>query len=223
MAALDIDTVETWIFDLDNTLYPATYNVFAQVDQRMGEFLTNYLGVEHDAAKSEQKRLFRKYGTSLRGLMLEYGMDPGPFLNYVHQLDLSLIPRHDRLNDVLHRLPGRKLIFTNGTAEYADRVVGQLGLDDHFEAVHDIIACAYLPKPDRSGYDLMCHRYGIEPTTAVMVEDIAKNLVPAAALGMTTIWVPANNEWSSEGTGEHIDHVAPDLAEFLEQALAARA
>ena len=219
MARLDIGAVETWIFDLDNTLYPATYNVFSQVDRRMGEFVSNYLGVSYDEAKQVQKHLFRKHGTTLRGLMTEHGMDPGPFLNYVHELDLSLIPAHGRLNDVLHRLPGRKLIFTNGTVPYAQRVVARLGLDGHFEAVHDIVACAYLPKPDRTGYETMCHRYGIEPTSAVMVEDIAKNLLPAHEMGMTTVWVPADTEWSSEGVGPHIHHVAEDLAAFLEDAL----
>jgi putative hydrolase of the HAD superfamily len=219
MARLDIAAVETWVFDLDNTLYPATYNVFAQVDRRMGEFVADFLGVSYDEAKLVQKRLFRTYGTTLRGLMLEHGMVPGPFLDYVHELDLSLIPRHDRLNEVLYRLPGRKLIFTNGTVPYAERVVAQLGLDGHFEAVHDIVACAYLPKPDRSGYEAMCERYEIAPTSTVMIEDIAKNLLPAHEMGMTTVWVPANTEWSSEGVGPHVHHVAPDLAEFLEQAL----
>ena len=209
---------ETWIFDLDNTLYPAECNLFAQIDRRMGEFIARHFAVDYDEAKRRQKGFFQSHGTTLRGLMVEHGLDPAGFLDYVHDIDLAVVQAQPQLGAALDRLPGRKVIFTNGTVAHADRVLNRLGIADRFEAVFDIVASDYLPKPREEPYHKLLDSHGIRPRGAVMVEDMARNLVPAAALGMTTIWVPTAAEWSKperpDETG-HIHHTAPDLTAFL--------
>lgn len=207
---------ETWIFDLDNTLYPAECNLFAQIDQRMGAFIAELFGVDAVEAKQRQKGFFQAHGTTLRGLMVEHGVDPQAFLDFVHDIDVSVVAPLPSLTEALDRLPGRKLIYTNGTVAHADRVLARLGIADRFEGVFDIVASAYLPKPQESPYRQMVNRYGISPQRAVMVEDMARNLKPAAGLGMTTVWVPTASAWAQPDPGDdHIHHVAHDLAAFL--------
>jgi len=212
----DPNEVEVWIFDLDNTLYPAHCDLFSQVSQRMGEYISDYLGIAFTDARALQKDFFVRHGTTLRGLMVEHEMDPGPFLDYVHDIDLSPIPVDGRLDRALTALPGRKVIFTNGSVMHAERITGHLGIDRHFEAVFDIVASDYLPKPHPDPYRKLIQSHAIQPTAAVMVEDMAKNLAPAAEMGMTTVWVPGHSEWSHDGSeGDHIDHVAEDLVAWL--------
>ena len=217
----DPKDVEVWIFDLDNTLYPAHCDLFAQVSTRMGEYIADFLAIDVAAAKVLQKDYFRRHGTTLRGLMLEHAMDPAPFLDYVHDIDLSVVPVDGRLDRALSALPGRKLIFTNGNDWHAQRVTKHLGIDHHFDAVFDIAASDYVPKPDPGPYAKLVERHDIRPEATVMIEDIARNLAPAAALGMTTVWVPGNAEWSTEGMDDdHVHHVADDLADWLAGLLA---
>ncbi|WP_300296467.1 pyrimidine 5'-nucleotidase [Ferrovibrio sp.] len=207
---------ETWIFDLDNTLYPAECNLFAQIDVRMGRFIADLFKVGPDEARRRQKGFFQAHGTTLRGLMVEHGVDPEAFLDYVHDIDVSVVAPLPTLTEALDRLPGRKLIYTNGTVAHADRVLERLGISDRFDGVFDIVASAYLPKPQEPPYHQLVERYGIAPQRAVMVEDMARNLKPAAGLGMTTIWVPTASAWAQPEQGDdHIHHVAPDLASFL--------
>ena len=215
-----VDHVEAWLFDLDNTLYPARCNLFAEVDVRMTAFVSHYLGLDRVAAKAHQKQLFREYGSTMRGMMLQHGMDPAPFLHYVHDIDLSPVPDGTALNAALARLPGRKLVFTNGSVPHAERILDRLGISGHFEAIFDIVAADYLPKPAPEPYNTLVKRYGITPQRTAMVEDIARNLVPAAAMGMTTVWIPGHQDWAAYGVDEtfidqHIDHVAEDLTAFL--------
>jgi putative hydrolase of the HAD superfamily len=208
---------ETWIFDLDNTLYPAECNLFAQVQQRMGDFIATTFALDAQAAAEKRKYFFHKHGTTLRGLMVEHGIDPATFLDYVHDIDLAALPELPALSEALERLPGRKLIYTNGTVAHAERIMRRLGVDRHFEGVFDIVASDYVPKPEAAPYQAMLGRHGIAPESAVMVEDMARNLKPAAALGMTTIWVPTDAAWSQPDPGErsYIHHTAPDLTAFL--------
>lgn len=209
---------ETWIFDLDNTLYSADCNLFAQIDRRMGEFIARQFSVDYDEAKRRQKSFFQTHGTTLRGLMVEHGLDPAAFLDYVHDIDLAVVAAQPQLGAALDRLPGRKVIFTNGTVAHAERVLNRLGIADRFETVFDIVASDYLPKPREEPYRKLLGRHAIRPTGAVMVEDMARNLVPAAALGMTTVWVPTTAEWSKPAQPDdaaHIHHTAPDLTAFL--------
>lgn len=211
-----LDHVEVWVFDLDNTLYPARHNLFAQVDRRMGEFISALLGVDRDEARRVQKGLFRDFGSTMRGLMVTYGIEPEEFLDFVHDVDLSAIPPDAELDAALSKLDGRKLIFTSASRQHTERVTARLGVDHHFEAVYDIAAADYLPKPHPPTYARFVDRHEVDPGAAVMFEDIARNLAPAAALGMTTVWVPGLTEWSREGSdGDHIHHVADDLTDWL--------
>lgn len=216
-----LDHVETWVFDLDNTLYPAACNLFAQIDRRMGEFISRRFGCDFAQAKQIQKGLFQKYGTTLRGLMSEHGLDPTEFLDYVHELDLDAVPPSPALDAALARLPGRKLIFTNGTRRHAERVMARLGVADRFDGVFDIVDSGYVPKPDPQPYAEFVARFAVEPRKAAMFEDIPRNLAPAAALGMTTIWIPGlSHHQPDETTAQHIHHVAEDLAEWLSRLTA---
>ena len=213
-----LHAAEAWIFDLDNTLYPARCNLFAQIDHRMGEYIARLLDTDYDSAKLLQKQYFRRHGTTMRGLMTEHGIDPGDFLAYVHDIDLSVIAPSAELDEALGRLPGRKLVFTNGSVPHAERVLARLGVARHFAAIFDIVASAYQPKPDPVPYRELCRRHAVEPARAIMVEDIARNLVPAHALGMTTVWVPGNDSWNSDaGDRSHIHHVVEDLAVWLDR------
>lgn len=220
-----LDHVETWIFDLDNTLYPASCNLFAQVDRRMGEFIARLLDLDHAAARTIQKRYFRDYGTTLNGLMQVHGIAPGEFLSYVHDIDLSVVPENPDLAASLDRLDGRKMIYTNGSVAHAERVMARLGIADRFEAVVDIVASDYRPKPDPRPYEAMIARLGFDPRRAAMVEDMHVNLAPAHALGMSTVWVtdsPGASGQPPEAPGEHVHHIIPDVADWLAELTAAR-
>jgi putative hydrolase of the HAD superfamily len=208
---------ETWVFDLDNTLYPATYNLFGQIDDRMRAYIARFLGVGLEDAYRLQKRYFREYGTSLHGLMHRHGMDPGPFLDYVHDIDITVLPPSPALEAALARLPGRKLVFTNASTRHAERVMGRLGISHHFDAVFDVIEADYRPKPEPETYNVLVQRHGLDADKTVMVEDIARNLAPAAALGMTTAWIRNDTEHGIADTdGGFIDHVVDDLVAWLE-------
>ncbi len=215
---LDPDRVETWIFDLDNTLYPASCNLFAQVDRRMCAFIQELLGLGEKEARRLQKRYFRDYGTTLRGLMEHQGVAPERFLDFVHHIDVSAVPAAPGLDAALGALAGRKLVFTNATVAYSGRVLERLGVGHHMEAIFDIEAAGYRPKPEPESYRRLIERHDIDPSRAVLVEDMARNLAPAAELGMTTVWVTHASAWSSEGArADCIDHVTDDLADWLGQ------
>jgi len=211
-----LDHIEAWVFDLDNTLYSPRHELFAQIDRRMGEFVSELLGASLEAARRVQKSLFREHGSTLRGLMEEHGIAPDAFLDYVHDVDLEVLPPDAELDAALAGLAGRKLIFTSASLGHARRVTARLGVAHHFEDVYDIAAADYLPKPHRPTYERFLRRHSVDPVGAVMFEDIARNLEPAAALGMTTVWIPGRTEWAREGSdGDHIDYVTADLAAWL--------
>jgi len=216
MAAILRDT-ETWVFDLDNTLYPAGTTIYPEVERRMNEFIMRALELPLAEAQELRRRFFLTHGTTLRGLMVDYGMAPGPFLDYCHDLDLRALPPDPRLAAAIAALPGRKLIFTNATTRHAERVLERLGMGDAFAHIHDIVACDYLPKPDPSGYHALIARHALDARRCAMVEDMAKNLVPAAALGMTTIWVKGG-PLADDAGAEHIHYTVDDLADFLTAA-----
>jgi len=207
---------ETWVFDLDNTLYPASSRLFDQVDKNITRFISQHLSLEWTDAHKIQKTYFREHGTTMRGLMDNHGTDPADFLEFVHDIDLSPVDPAPALDEALARLPGRKIIFTNGSTDHADRIMKKLGVDHHFEAVFDIVDSDYVPKPELVVYEKLIQTHDFEPSTAIMVEDMAKNLIPAAALGMTTVWIRTDSDWGrDQSDGDHIHHVVDDLAGWL--------
>ncbi len=218
------DAVETWIFDLDNTLYPASCRLFDQIDSRMGTFIAELLKVDRVEAKRIQKDFFFRHGTTLRGLMIEHSIDPDAFLDYVHDIDHSPVPPNAALAAALERLPGRKLVFTNGTVDHAEKVMARLGVGAHFHGVFDIVHSDYIPKPAHGPYEKFIARHAIDASRAAMFEDIARNLEVPAALGMTTVLVrdAANvdgtliNQLNGDAEGaSYVHHVTADLAAFL--------
>lgn len=212
----DLREAEVWIFDLDNTLYPAKCNLFDQVDIRMGSYISDLLSLSREEARAIQKKYFRDHGTTLRGLMLHHGVDPHHFLDYVHDIDYSRVPADPLLDDALIRLSARKIVFTNGTRRHAERVLDRLGLGRHIEDVFDIADADFVPKPNVEPYRMMTERHRVNPSRAVMVEDIAKNLIEPAAMGMTTVWVRTDHAWSGDGNHEiPIDYETEDLPGWL--------
>lgn len=208
--------IDDWIFDLDNTLYPASARLFDLIDERMSAFVARALACDPAEARRVQKQYFRDHGTTLAGLMKHHGVDPHDFLDDVHDIPLDRLVRDERLADALARLPGRKFVFTNGHRPYADRVLRAIGIGDHFHGLVDIEACAFLPKPDAHGYRLLIERFAIDPERAALVEDMAKNLRPAKALGMTTIWLDNGSDHGDhDADAAAIDFTIGDLADWL--------
>lgn len=215
-AIFDPSRFDCWLFDMDNTLYPADVDLFRHIDERMSAFIAAELSVDRTEARVIQKDFFHRHGTTLRGLMDEHGVEPGRFLDFVHDIDMSALAHDARVADNIARLPGRKLVFTNGDVDYAARVLKRLGLETHFDAVHDIHAMAYRPKPEAAVYDDLVTRFDIRPERAVFVEDMARNLAPAKRLGMTTVWIDNGSESGNyEADMDMIDHVITDLGDWL--------
>ncbi|HEU0045963.1 pyrimidine 5'-nucleotidase [Sphingomonas sp.] len=211
--------VETWIFDLDNTLYPARANLFAAVDRRMTDYIVRLLGLDAAAARALQKGYFHAHGTTLAGLMAEHGVDPHHFLTDVHDIEMDVLEHDAPLAAAIARLPGRKLVFTNGDAPYAARVLERLGLGASFEAVHDVHAMALRPKPAASAYEGLCAAHGIAPGRALFVDDMARNLAPAKAIGMTTVWVDNGSEQAPGSERHFIDYTVAELGPWLHDIL----
>ncbi len=197
-----LDHVRNWIFDLDNTLYPASADLFAQVDARMTGFIQDLLGLEHDEARRVQKGYFHNHGTTLSGLMTEHHVDPHAFLEHVHDIEMDVLEHDAPLVAAIAKLPGRKLVFTNGDKPYALKILDRLGLGESFEAIHDI-----------------CAAFDIDPRESLFVDDMTRNLAPAKAIGMTTVWVDNGSEQSPGGARDHIDFTVPVLAPWLETIL----
>ncbi len=208
--------IDDWIFDLDNTLYPASTRLFDLIDERMGAYVGRLLGCDAVEARRVQKGYFRDHGTTLAGLMASHGVDPHGFLDYVHDIDLARITADPAVVGAIDRLPGRKFVFTNGDERYAARVLDKLGLANAFDGMHDIHAMDYVPKPNPAAYDALCTRLGIEPRSALFVEDMARNLRPAKALGMTTVWVDNGSEQAGAGADDgFIDYRTHDIGDWL--------
>ncbi len=212
----DLKHVDTWIFDLDNTLYPASCDLFALIDEKMTLYIQRMFKCDHAEARATQKGYFRSHGTTLSGLMAHHKVDPHDFLDFVHDIDMARLSPDPSLKQAIQSLPGRKIIFTNGNATYAERVLDALDLDGVFEAIHDIHAIDYVAKPDPRGYSTLCSQHEIDPTRAFFAEDMARNLRPAKAMGMATLWINNGSEHgSSEACDSFIDHETHDLADWL--------
>lgn len=217
----DFRSIRTWIFDLDNTLYPARCDLFSQIDARMTAYVAKLLGVDAQEARRLQKELYRLHGTTLNGLMTVHGIAPEPYLDFVHDIDLSALQPDAELARGLARLPGKRFVFTNGCRNHAARVLERLALSHLFEEIWDIRAIAFHPKPDARAYAKMQALSGAQGAAAAMFDDIARNLVEAHALGLTTVWLRNGSDWSKQGPAHpvaeprHIHYETEDLAAFL--------
>jgi len=212
--------IQNWIFDLDNCLYPADCQLFELIDERMTAYVGRLLDVDPVEARRVQKMHFHGSGTTLAGLMKHHDVDPHHFMRDVHDVPLDRVARDDRLISALTRLPGRKFVHTNGNAEYAWKVLDRLGVAAEIDHLHDIFAADLTPKPELHGYRKLLDQFDIEPTRAVMVEDMVRNLAPAKQLGMTTVWVDNGSERGSHGFEEAIVDVrVTDVGEWLESIL----
>ena len=215
--------IDTWVFDLDNTLYPHHVNLWQQVDARISEYIGQFLDVDPIEARRIQKDYYKRFGTSMRGMMTEHGVSADDYLAYVHQIDHSPLEANPAMGSALERLPGRKLILTNGSTAHAGKVLERLGFGHHFEAVFDIIAAELEPKPSPQTYRRFLERHHVDAAKAAMFEDLARNLAVPHQLGMTTVLVVPDGtrevvreDWEMEGRGAaHVDHVTDDLAGFL--------
>lgn len=213
-----------WVFDLDNTLYPHHTNLFAQIDIKMTSYVSRLLQLPREEARRVQKEFYKTYGTTLRGLMEQYEVDPDDFLQQVHDIDYSRLDPDPRLGRAIRRLPGRKFIFTNGDRRHAERVARQLGILDHFDDIFDIVSADLTPKPATETYEKFISLHRVDTTHAVMFEDLARNLYVPKMLGMMTVLVVPNNFepsfseiWERDGEqGDYVDFVTDDLAAFLE-------
>jgi len=216
----DMKNIKYWIFDLDNTLYPYQADLFSQVDKKMGLFIQEMFNVSFEEARRRQKSFFKTYGTTLRGLMTEHGIQPYDYLKFVHDIDFSVLEIDETLVAALDRLPGEKFIYTNASTDYAKVVLSHIGLSGKFKDIFDIHDANFLPKPDIRSYHKMIDKFSIDPKASVMVEDIAGNLNPAAELGMTTVWLPSDDQRSdNDRTHKNIDYITESLPQWLTRVL----
>ena len=217
--------IQNWIFDLDNTLYRADVNFFSQIDVKITTFLSRYLALQPLKARALQKEYLAEYGTTLSGLMAVHGLDPAEFLDYVHDVDLSALEPDPSLRRAIERLPGRKFIFTNGSRAHAKNIASHLNLWDLFDGSFGVDDVDYIPKPRRSPYVKFCDYFTIDPQTAIMFEDSLRNLEVPKAMGMKTVRVTSDADWSHEpeitrpaGTttrANWIDYITDDLPKWL--------
>lgn len=220
----DFEHVRTWVFDLDNTLYPHDADLFSQIDVLMTTYVSEFLSLSREDARKLQKDLYRDHGTTLRGLMDLYNVDPDDFLQKVHDIDYSWLKPNPVLGEAIRSLPGRKFIFTNGNRGHAERAAAKLGILDHFEDIFDIVAAGLIPKPAKESYEAFVALHRIAGPDAVMFEDLARNLVIPKRLGMKTVLiVPQNLEttyseiWERDlGQEDEVDYVTDDLTLFLQ-------
>ena len=219
--------VDTWVFDLDNTLYAADSDLWPKIDQRITLYVMQLFGADGMSARALQKYYYQRYGTTLRGIMEENGVDPAHFLDFAHDIDRSALAADPALSEAIGALPGRKLILTNGSRGHAEATATKLGILHHFEDIFDIVAGDYLPKPEALTYRRFFERHAIEPKRSAMFEDLERNLEPAHAAGMRTVLVtPRHGQadhrdgWEKAGPAQpYIDFVTDELATFLRHAI----
>ena len=214
----EIKNIKFWIFDLDNTLYPSSTNLFSKIDKLMASYITKNLNVSNEEAIEIKNDYFKKHGTTLNGLMKNHNIDPHQFLEFVHNIDYSFLKKNEKLNKEIKNLPGKKKIFTNGSKKHAKNVVSNLQLDENLFSIFDIVDCDFIPKPEKLPYERLIEKYDIIPEESIFFEDIARNLKPAHDLGMKTGWVINDDNWAKEGHDEeHVHFKINQLDHFLEQ------
>lgn len=221
-------SVDTWVFDLDNTLYPRHCDLFSQIDVLMTDYVSNLTGLDRVEARKLQKDLYRDYGTTLRGLMETRNIDPHGFLDMVHDIDYSPLPKNPGLNDILANLPGRRLIYTNGSVKHATDTLMAMDVDPGlFEGMFDIVASDFEPKPKSEPFAKFLKDHTVNGKSAAMFEDLPRNLEPAKANGMVTVLITPQNtgdykveEWEHVESHEtYVDHSTEDLDGFLKDVI----
>lgn len=215
MIRTDFTNIRTWVFDLDNTLYPPHMALFDQIERKMVAWIMDFLGVSKDEANRLRKTYWSDHGTTLAGLMVEHAMPPEKFLIDVHDIDFSVLSPDPTLRAQIKSLPGRKVIYTNGTAPYAEQVSTARGLGGIFDAIYGVEHANYHPKPDARAFQKVFTKAGIDGTNAAMFEDEARNLAYPHTLGMKTVHIAG-----TPAQEPYITHHAPDLSGFLKQVLA---
>ena len=210
------DQRNVWVFDLDNTLYAAECNLFAQIDRKIGEYVETLLKLPPDEARKVQKTYLLDHGTTLKGLMTHHNVDPYHYLDHVHDIDFSPISEDASLRAAIQKLDGRKIVFTNADLTYSQQVLARLGIADLFEDIFDIHAANLEPKPKQQVYDQFVKKYDIDPKRAVMFEDMVRNLKPAHGMGMATVWVNTGSIWGKADHDHAIVHAeTPALTPWL--------
>ena len=225
---MSLSLIKTWIFDLDNTLYPPEENIFSQIDQKMTSFIADNLKISNEEAFNIQKQNFIDHGTTLAGFMNSGNdkIDPDKFLEYVHDINLNSLQEDNDLRKILLLLPGKKYIFTNGTKKHAENVLKKLNLENIFQSIFGIKEAHYIPKPNLETYNLFLKTYKIDPKTSIMFEDMGRNLIPAKELGMKTVLLerklPNKNNSDQEEKYKDLwndnydaDYIIDDIVKFL--------
>ncbi|MGY3436386.1 MULTISPECIES: pyrimidine 5'-nucleotidase [unclassified Marinovum] len=202
--------VAHWVFDLDNTLYPPETRLFSQIEPRMTAYVMSALGVAEAEANHLRQHYWHTYGTTLAGLMREHDVDPGPYLHDVHQIDFSVLAPDPKLAAHIRALPGRRIVYTNGTAPYAEEVLAARGLSGLFDAVYGVEHAEFRPKPEREAFEAIFAQDGTDPARAAMFEDDPRNLAAPHAMGMRTVHVAPERL-----VADHIHHHTNDLSGFL--------
>lgn len=214
MVAKHFAHVRTWVFDLDNTLYPPQVRLFDQIEALMRTYMARELGVDHPTADRLRAEYWATYGTTLAGLMAEHKVDPDHFLHEVHQIDFGVLPADPTLAARIDALPGRKIVYTNGARPYALNVLAARGLTGLFDEIYGIEHAGYRPKPERAAFETVFGRDQLDPETAAMFEDDPRNLAVPHAMGMQTVHVaPAPHP------ADHIHHHTDDLGAFLSRVI----
>ncbi len=226
----NLRNAENWVFDLDNTLYPAECDLFPQIQVKMNEYVANFLGLPKDKAREIQKKYYVEYGTTLNGLMIHHDVDPHDYLHHVHDIDYSVIIPNLPLRNAIESLDARKIVFTNGSLKHAENAIAAMGLEGVFEDIIDIAGTGFKPKPHSEAFDALMKAHDLIAENSVMVEDLSKNLITAKQLGFTTVLVWSDKDWHDEPDGhkpagvkdaqhEHIDFDTNDLTAFIETVI----
>ena len=210
--------IKYWIFDLDNTLYSGQTKVFSEVDKKMSAFISKKMNVDLVKAREIQKKYFYEYGTTLSGLMKQNNIDPHDFLDFVHDIDISWLPKDLKLKDELIKIKEKKFIFTNGSHAHVENVTKQLGIDGLFDGAFDIVDANFVPKPHIDPYKKIIDKFKIEPTKSILIEDIAHNLEQAKNLGMKTSWLENEEIFAKKDADKpYIDYKIKNLPSFLQE------
>ena len=212
------NSIKYWIFDLDNTLYSGKTKVFEQVDKRMSKYISDKLNISVEEAKKIQKNYFYEYNTTLNGMIKNHKINPDEFLDFVHDINIDFLQKDPALAKEIENLNGKKIIFTNGSRKHAINVTKQLGIDQLFDDIFDIVDAEFIPKPSLEPYKKLVKKHKIDPKLCVLVEDIARNLKPAYEMGMKTVWIENDEPWASKfSNNEFVNYRTDNLSEFLKK------